>query len=576
MKTDDRLLLHAGACRRVLLKVCAVLLTALLAVNLTLPILKALAQDDDAVKFAVATDIHVESDKETLDVNYPENELYFFASGTGNLYDQAAAMTVDCLHQAVADGAEFVLIPGDLTRHGNASEHQFVSALLADFEAETGIQVYVVPGNHDYYDSVPAEFKGYYAALGYDTALAADEATASYTADLNDRYRLIAVDSNDPGEDGDGFTPALLTWIETQTAQARADGKEILYMMHHPLLEHLYLGRKLMKDFVVQDGESIAEQFCAWGVKYIFTGHEHGNDIAAYTAENGAVLYDILTTALSSYPLEYRMITLSQAGADIQMQKIETCRLDQLIDGYTDQQKALLESDYEGFAYEYFKFAIEKKILRVLDSVDVKELLKVQSGPLVDTAENLLAAVNDALVMPLYDNGEGVSIEGLAESKGVTIPASDYGSLIELASAMVAAHYYGDENLRSDQTPECEIIVKGLNTGLQYVLTKTGRTGLNTPLRLLGTQMDTEQLSPLFRAVSLGREDSYLVAEQVLYPLLDKFAVDFSVADRDVFLPAVSGEEAPAQAAPLPAFLRRILALLRQVYDRVLSLWTLR
>ena len=50
--------------------------------------------DDDSVKFALATDIHIENTKTELDKNYPENELYFHASGSGNLYDQAAADAV--------------------------------------------------------------------------------------------------------------------------------------------------------------------------------------------------------------------------------------------------------------------------------------------------------------------------------------------------------------------------------------------------------------------------------------------------------------------------------------------------
>ena len=150
--------------------------------------------------------------------------------------------------------------------------------------------------------------------------------------------------------------------------------------------------------------------------------------------------------------------------------------------------------------------------------------------------DNLFNAITQALTMPLYDTGEGISIEKLAASKGVTIPASDYGSLIELASAVVAMHYYGNENIPSGSNPECEILIKGLNTGLEYVLTSSGRAGVNAILKIISAEIPSDELSPLFTLFAAGKENSYTAAEKTLYPLLDKFAVDSGLPDRDVYL----------------------------------------
>ena len=552
-------------------KILSICLAALILSGVCSLFLTAFA-DDDSVKFALATDIHIENTKTKLDKNYPENELYFHASGSGNLYDQAADLTDQFLHKSAEEGAQFILISGDLTRNGNAEQHRFVSSLLSEFENEAGIQVYVVPGNHDYYASRPAEFREYYYALGYDEALAEDADTASYTADLPGNYRLIAVDSNDPGEDGDGFTDSLLGWIQTQAEKAQADGKEIIFMMHHPLLEHLYLGKLLMKDFMLRNSEAVAEKFSQWGIQYVFTGHEHGNDITSFKGSNGKPVYDVLTTALSSYPLEYRMITMNSGGADISMRKIEECNPDKLIDGYTDAQKELLASDYEKFAYGYFKFAIEKKILKYVSPAFIKGKLKAESGPLAEAIDMLFNSINEALTMPLYDSGDGVSIEKLAKSKGVSIPQADYASLIDLATAMVAMHYYGDENMKSSEKPECEILIKGLNTGLEFILSKAGKSGLNLLLNIIGTEIPTDELSPLFNAVLLGKEDSYKVAGRVLYPLLDKFAVDSDLPDREVYLPAQAEAESESLPTPFP-FLNRIIEFFRRIYDAILALF---
>lgn len=208
---------------------------------------------NDSVFFTVATDIHIENTASALEVNCPESELYFQASGSGNLYDQAATLTKQFLYSSAREGAEFILMPGDLTRNGNEEQHRYVAKLLSDFEDDTGIQVYVVPGNHDYFRSGRDEFREYYYRLGYDAALDEHGETSSYTADVADGYRLIAVDSNNPGEDGDGITASLLAWIKAQAETAKKDGKKIIYMMHHPLLEHLYMGKLLMKDFIIRN-----------------------------------------------------------------------------------------------------------------------------------------------------------------------------------------------------------------------------------------------------------------------------------------------------------------------------------
>ncbi len=553
-------------------KVLSLSLAFILALSAGISALTAFA-GDDAVKFAVGTDIHIENNKSELEVNYPENELYFHASGSGNIYDQAAALTREFLHRSAQEGAQFILIAGDLTRNGNEVQHKYVASLLSDFEKETGIQVYVVPGNHDYYDSATTRslFREYYYDFGYDEALAEDEATASYTADVCDGYRLIAVDSNDPGNDGDGITESLLAWVEEQASQAHKDGREIIYMMHHSLLEHLYMGKLLMKDFVVRNSEKLAEKFTRYGIRYVFTGHEHGNDVASFTGKNGCTVYDVLTTALSAYPLEYRFVTMTGEGADLKMRKIEECNIGELVDGYTDKQKTLLENDYEEFARGLFRYSVEKKILKYVKPDFIKSKLKADKGPLADMLDNLFNAVTQALTMPLYETGDGsVSIEKLAASKGVVIPESDYGSLIELASAMVAIHYYGDENLLPRENPECEILIKGLNTGLEFILTKTGRSGLSKLLEIIGMHIETDELSPLFNAVGFGKEQSYQVAEQILYPFLEKFAVDGSEADRDVFLSALESN-AKAEGAAASGFFARIIEIIKRIFNTIFS-----
>lgn len=499
-----------------------------------------LAESEERINFALSTDLHIEDIRDTLEVNYPENELYFHADGSGNLYDEATGLLNTLLSQAERNEVDFILLAGDLTRDGTENQHRYVASLLEEYTNRTGIKVYAVPGNHDYHHSLPEDFKEYYKNVFYTDALEIDEETASYTADLPNNFRLIAVDSNKPPEDGDGITERLFGWIDTQVKQAHDDGKEILYTMHHPVLEHLYLGQYIMKNFMVRNHKDVAEKFCDWGIQYVFTGHEHGNDIAKYESKNGKVLYDVLTTSLSSYPLEYRMVSYGKSGVDIKMQKIEECDFDSLVGAYNEKQLELMRNDYNAYAYGYFKYAIEKKILKYTSPNFIKEKLGAQSGVLASAVDTLMNLVNEALEMPIYDTGDGKSIEALAKARGVEIPESDYSSLLDLATTLVAMHYHGDENMPCSENIEAEILVKGLNTALEYVLSgsETKVAALLMKLTLGNFGGDGKALERWFTAAANGEEDTYDIAFEVLYPFLDKYTIDEAPGDRDVTLPA--------------------------------------
>ena len=103
---------------------------------------------------------------------------------------------MDALVDAISkEKADFVLVPGDLTKDGERVDHELAASYLARIKA-TGKQVYVVPGNHDIlnpraasFDAVgarpvpsvtPEEFAVTYRQFGYADALCRD--SSSYDA----------------------------------------------------------------------------------------------------------------------------------------------------------------------------------------------------------------------------------------------------------------------------------------------------------------------------------------------------------------------------------------------------------
>lgn len=79
--------------------------------------------------------------------------------------------------------------------------------------------------------------------------------------------------------------------------------------MHHNLMEHYTGQSQLDPGFVVDNWQATMEALMDAGIKVIFTGHYHANDITKYM--NGTnVIYDIQTGSPVNTPSPYRLINL--------------------------------------------------------------------------------------------------------------------------------------------------------------------------------------------------------------------------------------------------------------------------
>lgn len=251
------------------------------------------------------------------------------------------------LHNAVKNGQDYLLIPGDLTKDGELEAHKALAARLERFQAETGIPVFVTNGNHDVNNSdactfengvkepadktSPEQFREIYKNLGFDKADSFftpkpgnKGGMLSYAANLGDAYRLIVVDSciysKDNGSSGDEHLTDgrigddLLAWIVDEAAKAKADGREIIAMQHHNLIPHMDIEDATFFAFVVDDWQRIADTYADAGIHHVFTGHLHSTDVVDHISDNGEVVYDILTPTLTGYPNTFRTVDFSTDG----------------------------------------------------------------------------------------------------------------------------------------------------------------------------------------------------------------------------------------------------------------------
>ena len=402
------------------------------------------------LSFAVSADLHYNIPDEKLEW-FSEDPIYGYANRRAAMENESGLIIDEMLRQVAEDDKmDFLLIAGDLADNGKSTlaEHEAVAEKLKKFEEESGKQVYVIPGNHDYgllgeyCETDAAKFREVYADFGYDQALT--ENGLSYTADLGDNYRLIALDSTDPDKSTeDGMSKAKVNWVILEAKKAYEDGRYPILMMHHNLLDHLPVQRVLSHDFIIRDHTATANKWADAGIKLVFTGHEHCSDATTHTSPSGNTISDFATTSLTMYPLQYRYIEMTESNiyySTRTVDSIDTDTLRQWIPDYSDEQIDAMNQGLNAFAKEYLKNGVEWRLERGF----LDEQLGIKPGDIYyDLVRGVVDAFNDVLNMPLY--GEG-SVQELAKKYNIDIPESDYKDGWDVATELVAAHYEGSEN----------------------------------------------------------------------------------------------------------------------------------
>ncbi len=433
-------------------KFIAILLTLSLVFSLCAVSASATEEDGPDISYAVASDLHFNFPDEELEW-FSEDPIYGYANRRAAMENESGLIIDEFLNQcAEDDNIEFVLIAGDLADNGKSdyTEHMAVAEKLKAFESKTGKSVYVIPGNHDVCnpseddDTDLARFMEIYADFGYDKALTRDLPYASYTADLGEKYRLIALDSNDPSKSTeDGMNEHKVQWVIDQASQAYKDGKYPILMMHHNLLDHLPMQRVLSHDFIIRNHTFTAERWANAGIKLVFSGHEHCSDATTYTSTTGNTISDFATTSLTMYPLQYRYIEMREASITYEaktVDKIDTDVLWEMIPDYTPDQIDAMNNGLNAFAKNFLKNGVEWRLERGFQD----EQLGIEPDAIYyDLVRDAVDGLNDVLNMPLYGKG---SAQELGRKYGIEIPDSDYTDGWDVATELVSAHYAGCEN----------------------------------------------------------------------------------------------------------------------------------
>lgn len=294
-----------------------------------------------SLKIAVISDSHYLSSKLTS----PGAALQSFETSTGRNTKELHEVLNHVISKLKVYQPDIVLIPGDLTNNGERDSHIDFTTKLKSL-TEIGTRIFVVPGNHDV--NVPnakafvsdkatptasissQEFEEIYAPYGYNEATRRDSASLSYLAELNDSTWLLGIDSNRYKEHTTStitsgrIHPETMLWVLEILRDAKSKGILVLGMMHHGLVEHMPYQSTFLPDYLIKDWEKNAQVLADNGLKLIFTGHFHSNDITLLTSPKGNTIYDIETGSLAGYPFPYRLMTLKNNTLKIETEFVDS------------------------------------------------------------------------------------------------------------------------------------------------------------------------------------------------------------------------------------------------------------
>lgn len=273
------------------------------------------------IQLYVATDIHLLA--EELMTN-EELMAQVFEFGDGRFVHYSNEIMSTFTNTIKEKQPDILILSGDLTHDGEKLSHEALAKQLKEIE-KNGTRVFVIPGNHDLENpfakdyaeggwktakTVSAdEFESIYKNYGYDEAISRDPSGLSYLAAPSDDVYLLMLDSNKYGmlnmPTGSGkLTDDTLAWIKEATQIARENNAQIITVMHHNLIKH---SERLYEGYVINNYEEVVPIFDELNLNIVLSGHMHAQDIK-YTEQANNTIYDIVTSSMSIYPMNYGVL----------------------------------------------------------------------------------------------------------------------------------------------------------------------------------------------------------------------------------------------------------------------------
>lgn len=383
--------------------------------------LYACAPVGDPVTLLTANDLHYISPTLT------ENEELFRVAvdnADGKVSHYSDEIVDAFADEVIRTKPEALIISGDLTFNGAKASHMGLVEKLARIE-EAGVDVLVIPGNHDV-DSANAysfngeeiapaealssyEFAQLYADFGPDRAISKDEYSFSYVYRTSADVRVIMIDSNSFGK---GFVNELtLKWLENELIKANEDNAKVITVTHQNVYAHSEL---LSFGYTLYNASSLESLLVKYKVKCNFSSHIHVQSIQKQK------LTEITTASLTLGSLSYGRISCTKSRLEYEKMSLDVSAWAEK-NGLTDPE--LLS--FNEYSVKYFKDNCHRQVKDSTASLGLSESeLLLLSETFADI--NFAYFMGDALKVSDYKEG----IE-LWRTKGTSFFTSYIDSMTE-------------------------------------------------------------------------------------------------------------------------------------------------
>ena len=326
---------------------------------------KEIQEKQEIVTIWQASDLHYLSPSLTDHGAYFERMV---KNADGKVMDYCEEVVDSLIQAAVEEKPDVCILSGDLTFNGARKSHEeFAEKLLKVLEA--GVQVLVIPGNHDIACPYAATFSGdqfehvenlsgegfleLYHRFGYDDARSRDEASLSYMAEVTEKLRILMLDVNT--EDSPGFLKAeTREWVERELIKAHEAGARVIAVSHQNIFAH---NRLFFDSYVIGAASSLPALYQKYGVLLNLSGHMHIQHIQ----ENEDGFCEIAVSSLMSYPNQYNVIKVGENSLE---SHTVSCRVD-----LPEEDPAIAAyGSFEQYAHDFFWDLSYQKVIGETDA----------------------------------------------------------------------------------------------------------------------------------------------------------------------------------------------------------------
>ncbi len=305
------------------------------------------------------------------------------------------------------------IMTGDNTNNGRTEE---IRGLLPYLERirDAGIQLILIPGNHDMYGSAE-EFRQLYFPLL--KPLAEDAETLSYTAEAGN-VLFLAMDDSSGARGGNGYYPkSTMKWLEKQLQEADARGQRAVVLSHYSLLSDYGTGYQI-------DNPELKAMLEKYHVQLFFSGHQHSQNILT---ENE--LHEVISASVLALPCLAGRLSVHEDHVSYRAAPLDFAAYGPA--GFADTVR-LIQEETEKSRRELFAGIIEQTVSDPQEKEEVLDLIgllfsSIAEGSLHENYERIRSdPAYDLMNKSLAGTNYGPWIASLLKQKPVSASALEF------------------------------------------------------------------------------------------------------------------------------------------------------